>query len=313
MNYKKACQILELDPTKISPNQIKKQYHYFALKYHPDKTTAPESAVRFLEIKEAYDYLMNDIGTVEEDDNHEFEDCPDDAEKIRFYKECMSFVGTLYNNDFFQRQIFHPLMKRILSYSEQKSLVYIQTLTTKQLSVILQILNKYSDVFYLSSKFILQIEKEIASREKNEENSLSPPEYYIILKPTLKEMKDGIVYRLEEAEQTYHVPLWHSILFYEPNLIVKCVPDINDNNLSIDIYNNIHISRNYSAVELLEMESPLHIVEEGCFDFTIPVADLHMKKYQIITFAGQGIPIANENAPLDVSKISNVYLHIRIQ
>lgn len=312
MNYKRACILLELDPSKISPNQIKKQYHYFALKYHPDKSTELDSAVRFLEIKEAYEYLMNDIGTFEENDSLDFDDCPDDTEKIRFYKECMSFVGTLYNNDYFQKQLFHPLMKKILSYSEQKSIAYIKTLTTKQLSVILQILQKYGDVFYLSSKFIQQIEKEIVSRETQDENI--SPEYCILLKPTLKEMKDGIVYRFEEEGHTYHVPLWHSILFYEPNTIIKCVPELSsDSNLSIDIYNNIHICRNYSASELLEMEDALHIVEENCFDFTVPVADLHMKKYQILTFAGQGIPIVNENVPLDVSKISNVYIHIMIR
>jgi DnaJ-class molecular chaperone len=56
MNYLKATTYLELEDD-ININSIKKQYRKLALKYHPDKNSSPEAAIRFLEISESYEFL----------------------------------------------------------------------------------------------------------------------------------------------------------------------------------------------------------------------------------------------------------------
>lgn len=55
---KKYFDILGIDPTDDA-STIKKAYRKLALKYHPDKNDDPNSAHRFLEISDAYDYLIN--------------------------------------------------------------------------------------------------------------------------------------------------------------------------------------------------------------------------------------------------------------
>ena len=49
--------VLEL-PSGASDNDIKKAYRRLARKYHPDVSKEPDAEERFLEITEAYDYLL---------------------------------------------------------------------------------------------------------------------------------------------------------------------------------------------------------------------------------------------------------------
>ena len=59
MNYKTACNILEINNTKeLCEKEIKKQYRRLALIYHPDKNNGDDS--NFKKISYAYDILQND-------------------------------------------------------------------------------------------------------------------------------------------------------------------------------------------------------------------------------------------------------------
>jgi hypothetical protein len=309
MNYRTACDILEIQPDDFSLAELKKKYRYFALKYHPDKN--PNDAHQFIKIKEAYDYLLGYTASDSDNLDNDSDTDETDIESDIFYKECMSFVNTLYNNQYFQKKIFHPLMKKILSYGEQKSLDYIKTLSTQKLANIVPILNRYSDVLRLDPQFMKQVNQEVSERMKK--NKIDSEPYCIILRPTLKEMIGANVYLLEESGNTYQVPLWHSVLFYGENLIVKCVPDLSEasDKLTVDIYNNIHIFRTYDIVELLNSETDEIIVEEcGCIRISFFISKLTIKKYQVLTYEKIGIPIANDNDPFAVDKLANIYLHL---
>ena len=67
MNYKNAFEILEIDLSQPSYNNIsleylKKQYKKLALKHHPDKNgNTPESNEKFQQINEAYNYLKTNF------------------------------------------------------------------------------------------------------------------------------------------------------------------------------------------------------------------------------------------------------------
>jgi len=51
--------ILELNP-KASSEEVKKSFRFLAKKWHPDRNDDPVSAKKFIEITEAYEYLMDD-------------------------------------------------------------------------------------------------------------------------------------------------------------------------------------------------------------------------------------------------------------
>ena len=60
MNYEKACNILKIDTKKsLDVNEVKKKYRIQALKYHPDKCKLENATELFLEVNEAYNYLVN--------------------------------------------------------------------------------------------------------------------------------------------------------------------------------------------------------------------------------------------------------------
>jgi hypothetical protein len=56
MNTARACQLLDISMKDIHSPLLKKQYKSKCLRYHPDKKGDKE---RFVELKEAYDFLLN--------------------------------------------------------------------------------------------------------------------------------------------------------------------------------------------------------------------------------------------------------------
>jgi curved DNA-binding protein CbpA len=60
MNFRKACEILDIDCEDPTVELIKKQYRIKALKYHPDKTgNDPDLEIKFKELNEAYEVLSD--------------------------------------------------------------------------------------------------------------------------------------------------------------------------------------------------------------------------------------------------------------
>ena len=59
-------------PRDASADEIKKAYRQLALKYHPDKSSGnmTDTAVKFREVKEAYEVLCNDAARERYNRNH---------------------------------------------------------------------------------------------------------------------------------------------------------------------------------------------------------------------------------------------------
>jgi curved DNA-binding protein CbpA len=60
INRYESCRILGIKES-TSEKVIKKAYRRLAMKWHPDKTPGnPDAEIRFKEIQQAYEYLIND-------------------------------------------------------------------------------------------------------------------------------------------------------------------------------------------------------------------------------------------------------------
>jgi len=76
MNYKYALEILQLK-SNYSIEELRKQYKYFARKYHPDKCKDDDATTKFILINESYQYLINNASlenTISDEETNYFID-----------------------------------------------------------------------------------------------------------------------------------------------------------------------------------------------------------------------------------------------
>jgi len=325
MNYQKACEILLIEPADISLEVIRKQYKYLALKYHPDKNQAANAAEAYREIKEAHDYLIEGLNKngFEGEDFHEDlgEDFDEDFDNSTFpsvstiyqkIKESSSYIGiaasfieTLYNNKTFQKQIFHPILMRILLGCEEKGLQLFESLDKPQAQKILDTLSLYRDAFHISDAF-LEKAQEILDLKTD---SIEVESTKVVLNPNLDDLYNQSVFKLKIDENTnVMVPLWFSELIYEKeNTIVECIPELPEN-ITLDEHNNIHVRLSYLISDVWKMDTIEVLI--GPHVFKILTRDLKLMRYQIFAHMGQGIPVPNEKNIFKTDKLSNVMIHI---
>ena len=75
------------------------------------------------------------------------------------------------------------------------------------------------------------------------------------LNPSLKDLFQNNVYKLNIEGVLYFVPLWHSELHFNPDIIVKCYPELPDN-VAIDEDNNIIVTERISFTFSASMHEP---------------------------------------------------------
>ena len=94
----------------------------------------------------------------------------------------------------------------------------------------------------------------------------------VILNPSISDLLNDKLYKLEIQEEEIYIPLWHREKYYDlshNSLIVQCIPDLGEN-VQIDKMNNIHYN--------------LDICIEDIFDKTYIDIELGNKKYRIQSY-----------------------------
>lgn len=210
MDLHKACHILGITNTHLTIKKIKKAYFIQALKWHPDKNMSSHASCKFQEIKNAYDFLMN---------NH--------LEKDNDYSGIISqFIKTITGVNISYRDICtdNTLIDALFAGLDYD--------TSLKLSVFL---SEYSFLLHLDEEVTKRINTIIQNKVKN--NS-------IILEPTLENLFNNAIYKLDLGDDvTYCIPLWHHNVEFdcgEKKIMVKINPKLPDN-ISIDDDNNVHI------------------------------------------------------------------------
>jgi hypothetical protein len=136
----------------------------------------------------------------------------------------------------------------------------------------------------------------------------------IIINPTIDNIMNNELYRLEYNNENYYVPLWHDEISYDISeteyLIVKCKPELPEN-IFIDHNNDVHIKILIESIEKLLIE-PYISVTVGGKVFEIPVCELKIKKSQIYTFFNKGISLINLNDIYNTTRNGNIIVYITI-
>jgi len=276
-----AMSILELTPP-VMPTQIKRQYHFLALKYHPDKNGgSEESTNRFRELNEAYHVLISDEGSAP-----------------------MPTYTTLV--DFFLHSVCNPtyikLIKEVINlYGEyvcnranpEWSVVSALEARVREwppdvLMTVFGFICRYRGLLDIAAEFMGTLEQTI-----NRDRTI-----VYCLHPTLSDLLDGKIYKLVLGEAVYYVPLWQVENYFDMQnggeLAVICEPTV-PANVRIDEANGVHIEWTVPVESLREFMGGVYWYKLGeHHQFDIDFAALRLVRRQTVRFEGRGPPLEDD-------------------
>ena len=303
MNIQIALSKLNLDNkynikniTELTNVELKRSYHIMALNYHPDKNKEINSKERFQEIGEAYTFLHNIINSninniYENNTEEEIYDTPytdlminllkmllsksDSGEINKFQKKCIEYTNKLLD------QLFDKINLNVLEDIYKFIVKNSMSLSEDMINIIKDIINK----------------------------KLMKYNMYII-SPSLENIINSEIFKLEIEEDIVYVPLWHQEMIYE-NILIKIQPILPDN-ITIDEYNNMHITYEERFINVLNLiKEDIKFIEIN--NYKVYLEELRLKKIQVVIFKNQGIPLINTNDIFDNKTKGNVLIHIHLE
>ena len=287
----------------ISYNELKKHYHIQALLYHPDKNNNTEnSTLIFQNINCAFRTLKDVISA---NDLSAYDLSANDLNNDDSYNNLLiNFINNVinyYNNN----NVLN--LDEIKLEADKHLTIFLETLFSNLSLIILEdiylLLAKFNNNYLLTNRIVTIIKKLIISIL--EKNSI------YIINPTISNLLNSDIYKLNINNEYVYVPLWHNELAFE-NAIIKIYPLL-ATNMYLDSSNNIYYTYKNKFSTLLEnIANNINyiIITIDNNTYNIAINNLIMSKYQTYILKNQGIPVINSNNILDNSVKSSIIFHI---
>lgn len=300
MNCKEALDIMNINCSAINYHEItseflKKQYRKMALQYHPDKCgNTPESNLKFQQIHEAYEVLQREM---KKDDNKKV--TPDEHVYIDILQLFMKSVLLGKYND-----IILQIVSKIVIGCKQISVHIFDNVDKENCMRIYQFLSANRLMFHLSKEILDNVREMVIKKYDNV--------MVYKINPSIDDILDNNIYKLNVNDTLYLVPLWHNEVYYFDDsdkeiLVVICEAQLEEH-VTIDEDNNIHVITKISLTDLFYHE-PNVSVKIGKKEFSIPINELFIKKQQYYILKNQGIshikPVFD-----DISDKSDIIINI---
>ena len=295
MNYDKACEVLGIckkNTRDMILTDGKKAYYKLALKFHPDKGGDID---KFKEINEAWEIIKKSKG-IEEDKYQDFS-----------YSELMKNVVNWVMPGTFDNLFIDTSLISILKNCQEMSFIMLEQMNINKALKAYELLRKYKDIFMIEKDVLEKMEKIIQSKMSNDN--------IYILNPSIDDILNDKIYKLDLNDETIYFPLWHR------KRIIKH-PDQSNNILIVsqpDISNNIFISKNNDIFYSINCDIQT-VFRNQCID--INIGDLVFKidskditltnESQIKKFKNKGILKINKENMFDQSKRSDIYIEITL-
>jgi hypothetical protein len=300
MDIKSAQIILNLNPP-YDIKELKKHYYNAALKEHPDKNNnSVESTEKFKNIKNAYEKLSDHLNSKENISENYLSFIDEFIYKFININDTNSTNDTNDTNDTNNKHLLEELIKKCKLYS----LKAIENFDKNKSIKILDFIMKYSEIIGLDQDAIDSIKEIIKNKFQFDE--------LVILNPSIDNLLDSDVYKLEYDNDIYYIPLWHQEITYDlsgKSLIVKCEPALEEH-MYIDEKNTLHVNIKTSIIKLLdEQELDINI---GKKVFKINISKLKLMRKQTYIIYKKGIKNIDINNIYNDNDKGNIIVHITI-
>jgi hypothetical protein len=290
MNYEKACNILNIHRKHLNED-AKKAYFKMALKYHPDKYKDDEGE-KFQEIKQAYDFLRN----------HKEEESDINISYVDLFK---SFMNNFSPESDWNNLFMNTTMEGILKNYEDISLQVFERLSKDKANEVYNIIHRFQHMLSIDDDLLMKY-RNILQKKMKDDN-------IVLLNPTLQDLIEDNIYKLEVEGKEFYIPLWqiqHELYFslQEQDLIVKCEPEL-DSNVMIDSNNNLYVCLNLDIKTLLDKE----FYEWSCGEKKIIIKNDELKitkETQIIIKKNEGILRVDKNNMFCQTHRCDIYFEI---
>jgi hypothetical protein len=338
MDLNKAASILEIDlnainVTNLTQDYLKKRFHKLALINHPDKNgNSVESTNKFQQINEAYEYLskeLNEINNLSEtsfaqgsqedsfvSSNERPNERPNESNETnsKYIYLLSLFIGSIIDGQY--KEAIKNVIKEIVTYGLKQcdKNVYLERIFLElDKDSALEVFNficKYKHILHIDSDTLEFVSSLIKRKYENDR--------VFILNPSIIDLMENNIFKLNIDDELYLVPLWHDELYFDSpsgsDIIVLCNPEL-PANMVLDEDNNIHVQIDIEGTKLLDLiknDQTFVSLLIGNRDFSIPLNKLYIKREQIYKFIKQGISRVIEDDIYNVSCKTDIIVKIRI-
>ena len=276
----------------ITGNELKRKYRRLALQFHPDKNgNSAESAENFKLIHDAYEYLQMHIDSQESDENPTASEAGDDYTTM-----LQRFIESII-----QSPNMSEIIKEIVMNGCKKMSTRLFENMSKDTSMeLLSFISKHRNILHIDPDTIQCVREIILEKYKNDQ--------IYILNPSLDDLLENNVYKLDVDGKIYLVPLWHSEVYFDGSgcdIIVQCIPDL-PANMYVDENNALHVNIN-APFTISLLDSPVVLFKLGKQSFPLQV---QFKKTQTCYLHNQGISVIDEKNMYNIFPKGGVYVKI---
>jgi hypothetical protein len=274
MIFDEATSILNI-PSNFTHQELKKAYYKAALKSHPDKCDLENADEMFKKVNDAYIFLSNHRG---------FDDtCVPENNYLFLIKKFIKLIVPNLNMD---DTILTETLKMSFSNLKSFSFKLLKNVNRNDLIKLYGFIIKNRE-FITFNKITIDRLLETIKRNINIDN-------IIILNPSIDDLLNDNVYKLDIDNTELLVPLWHDEIEFDisdTKILIKNIPELNDN-ITIDNCNNIIIKLTREVYKLLCGDIEVVLGEKI---FKIPPNELKIIKNQKYLKQSNGMLRIDEN------------------